>query len=168
MKYFPPLALAILSTACATNPLDPEAMHQHQLEKEARANFIALKQQEHPDRPVVLHDDMPRATPAPRSSSSLAQQQPAPTPQTKAKRQAMAKPRTTPAPQPYVAAQPVQPARRAPRTTDDTVYYWQVAPAARQHSTAREQVAEAKYARSLAKRPEDLTPEERLWAHEHY
>ncbi|MEI9892893.1 MAG: hypothetical protein WDN28_02995 [Chthoniobacter sp.] len=53
------------------------------------------------------------------------------------------------------------------RKVDDTVYYWQVQSPS-QRTSPRQQVAEAKYARQLAKRPEDLTPEERLYAHEHF
>ncbi|EDY19271.1 hypothetical protein CfE428DRAFT_3448 [Chthoniobacter flavus Ellin428] len=146
MKQFCPLALAILFAGCAITPQDREASHQRQLEKEARANFIALKSQEHPGQAVVLHDEAAATTAAtaPRPRASL-------------------QPTSHFVPTTYV---PPAPAHRASRQ-DDTVYYWQVQ-ATHRRTTPRQQAAEARYARELAKRPEDLTPEERTWADEHY
>jgi hypothetical protein len=168
MKYFPPVALAFLLTACAVTPEDQQAVHQRQLEKEARENFIALKSQEHPGRPVVLHDEAPPPTPKPSFISFAPEQQPAAalTPPPAPRRRAKAPTPVAPPLQPYFAARST-PKPRAPHAIDDTVYYWQVPPPG-QPLTPHQQAAEAKYARALAKRPADLTPEERLYAHEHY
>jgi hypothetical protein len=58
---------------------------------------------------------------------------------------------------------------RIARKKDDTLYYWQVPPQQpSQKTNPRYRAAEIGYARELAKRPEDLTPDERVWAHEHY
>jgi DNA polymerase-3 subunit gamma/tau len=181
MKFFPPVALAFLLTACAVTPEDQQAAHQRQLEKQARENFIALKAQEHPDHPVVLHDDLPPPTPKPGMFSFLGGQSPAPAPRPKTNVEANAQPPPLAPPQ-YAAANPQTKAtptpapryaafsrQKAPRNPDDTVYYWQVAPpSSHLQATPRQLAAEGKYARFLAKRPEDLSPEERLWAHEHY
>jgi hypothetical protein len=154
MKQFAPLALAIFLAGCAITPQDREADHQRQLEKEARANFIALKAQEHPGRAVVLHDEAAAAATAAGAAA---------TPRARARAQASLEPTTHFVRTTYVPPKP------APRVTrqDDTVYYWQVQPPQRR-ATPRQQAAEAKYARALAKRPENLTPEERTWAHAHY
>jgi hypothetical protein len=152
MKFFLPATLAILLAACAFTPEDKEAAHQRQLEKEARENFYALKAQEHPNAPPAPASAAP--TPAPHL---VAFQQPQPQP--------MPPRRSKAAPKATAKATKVAKAR-TPRP-DDTVYYWQVQP----HSNAthvRLQVAEARYARQLAKSPEQLTPEERVWAHEHF
>jgi len=200
MKYFPPLALAVLLTACATTPEDKQAARVHQLEKEARENFIAMKAQEHPGRPVVLHDEA--ATPAPKISPFFGTRPPAatpaPFPKPRAKATMAAAP--TPPPKPLAVAKMTAPPKPAPKATPipltrrapvaqpapkpkpapkaapkpkapknngDTIYFWQVNAPSHPNST-RYQRAEAIYARKLAKRPEDLTPEERVWAHEHY
>jgi hypothetical protein len=118
-----------------------------------------MKAQEHPGRAVVLHDDAPPPTP---QSGGFAifggGQKPAPKPPYHASAQ----------PQ-KVAWMPTAPAAnpRPSHSADDTIYYWQVE-SNRRRTTPREQAAEAKYARQLAKRSEDLTPEERMYAHEHY
>ena len=176
MKYFPPLALALLLSACAIplTPEDKEAAHQVQLQKEARANFLALKAQEHPGRPPVLHDEAPTPAPKPGLFAFGGGQAPAPTPapapHSKAARQAQAKARPTPpitasySPPPHFVPTSRSQTRRQ---VDDTVYYWQVQNT-RQRITPRQLAAEAKYAHKLAKHPEDLTPEERVYAHEHF
>ncbi len=152
MKHFSQLALAILLTGCAVTPEGKEAAHQRQLEKEARANFIALKQQEHPGQPVVLNDEAAAA----RQRKLAAEEQ--------AHGRANISPTTRFEPTAYVAPTPQS---RGSRRADDTVYYWQTQ-AMQRRTTPHQQAAEARYARELAKRPEDLTPEERVWAHEHY
>lgn len=154
MKHFSPLALAILLTGCAVTPEGKEAAHQHQLEKEARANFIALKQQEHPGQPVVLNDEAAAARQR-KLAASEAQARHG---------RASISPTTRFEPTAYVAPTPQS---RGARRGDDTIYYWQLQ-AVQRRTTPRQQAAEAKYARELAKRPEDLTSEERMWAHEHY
>ncbi|MEP6672753.1 MAG: hypothetical protein ABJF10_26550 [Chthoniobacter sp.] len=188
MKYFPPLALALLLSACAIplTPEDREAAHQLQLQKEARENFIALKAQEHPGRPPVLHDEAPAPAPKPGLFAFGGGRQPAPTPapvpHTKAERQALRAQQAQRAQQPQAQARPAPPTAASysppahfvptskaqpPRKVDDTVYYWEVQNA-RQRISPRQQAAEAKYARRLAKTPETLTPEERIYAHEHF
>ena len=152
MKFFLPLTLAVLLAACAT-PQEKEVDHQQELEKEARKNFYALKAQEHPNAPPA---PTPAPTPAPGLFAFLAPQPAATTSSTTTSRPAkIARQQATP-----------RPRARVPQP-DETVYYWQV-----QSRTAatnpRFQAAEARYARKLAKSPEDLTPEERIWAHEHY
>ena len=161
MKYLTPLALAVVLTSCAITPEDQQEAHQRKLAKEARENFIAMKAQEHPGREVVLHDEA-RPTPKPGLFASSA-----PQPE-RASRSRSAQP--TPVTRPVFASNPepwyAHPTRSL-ASRDDTVYYWQV-DAARSRATPRERAAEAKYAQKLAKRPEDLSSEERLWAHEHY
>lgn len=165
MKYLTPLALAVVLTSCAIPPEDKQEAHQRKLEKEARENFIAMKAQEHPGREVMLNDE-PRPTPKPGLFASGGQP-PAPAPRT-AQRSRSAQP--TPVTRPVFASNPepwyAHPTRSL-ASRDDTVYYWQVE-SARSRTTPQEKAAEAKYAHKLAKRPEDLSPEERLWAHEHY
>lgn len=260
MKYLHPFALAILLTACAVTPEDKVADHQRELQKEARANFIALKAQQHPGRPVVLHDeatptpkphliaflsgptlaDAPVSTPVPRARatppitpkplptpSPKPKMTPAPSPATATtfkwpwahkatptpppapagrhghKRKHNPPPTPTPKPTPKATPKPkpavtpkVAPApkptpkptpkpkapvtpkatpapkpkptpKTKPRKKGDTRYLWDAQPSAGSQPT-REQIAEARYARRLYKRPQDLTPEERMWAHEHY
>jgi hypothetical protein len=166
MKYLPPFALALLLPACAITPEDKQAARQHELEKQARENFIAMKAQEHPGRPVVLHDDAPPPTPRPSGFAIFGGgQKPAPKPGFHASSQPRPTPEQKVAWTPTLFASNAKP--RPSRSTDDTVYFWQVE-SNHQHTTPREQAAEAKYARQLAKRSEDLTPEERMYAHEHY
>jgi hypothetical protein len=149
MKHLSPLAAALLLASCAVTPEDQHAAHQRRLEKEARENFIALKAQEHPGRAVVLNDEGPAASTRAHTAQRTRSAQP------------------TPVVRPVFASNP-QPWYARPATSrDDTVYYWQTETIARR-TTPQQRVAEAKYAQSLAKRTEDLTPEERLWAHEHY
>lgn len=153
MKRFLPISLAILLTACAITPEDKQAAHQRELWKEAHDNFMALKAQEHPNRPPAPEQRVAaESNLAPASKPTLLASifQPAPAPARKA------------APTPKAA-----PTGTAQRKSDDTVYFWQVAPPA-QKNNLRYSAAEVKYARLMAKRPEDLTPEERIWAHEHY
>ena len=161
MKYLPPLALAIVLTSCAITPEDKQEAHQRKLAKEARENFLAMKAQEHPGREVMLNDE-PRPTPKPGLFASSAPQS-APAPQSRSAR-------PTPVTRPVFASNPepwyAHPTRSL-ASRDDTVYYWQVE-SAHSRTTPRERTAEVKYAQKLAKRPEDLSPEERLWAHEHY
>jgi hypothetical protein len=165
MKYLLPLALPIVLASCAITPEDKQASHQRQLEKEARANFIAMKAKEHPGREVVLNDEA-HPTPKPGLFASSGPQ-PAPASRT-AQRGHSAQP--TPVVRPIFASNPepwyAHPTRSL-ASRDDTVYYWQVE-TLRSRATPRDKAAEAKYAQKLAKHPEDLTPEERLWAHEHY
>jgi hypothetical protein len=127
-----------------------------------------MKQQEHPGREVVLNDEA-HPTPKPQLLAFGAPQlTPAPAQHARAKNRAA----SASASQSGLAFVPSSfyappPKRRTQGSWDGTVYYWQVPPPTRR-ATPRQQAAEARYARELAKRPEDLTPEERLWAHEHY
>jgi hypothetical protein len=150
------------------NPVDQEAARQRELEKQARANFIALKAQAHPDRPVVLHDEPAPPPPQPNAFASARRPAATPVPRANTAYQYQPVPRATP--KSNVAWRPsfyYSPTPKPQASVGDTVYYWQV-PSARQATSPRFQAAEARYARQLAKRPEDLTPEERMWAHEHF
>jgi hypothetical protein len=62
MKQFLPLALAALLAACVT-PEDRTTVHQRQLEKEARENFMALKARE--QTTSVRHVRLAENEPAP-------------------------------------------------------------------------------------------------------
>ena len=148
MKVFVPLISVLFLTACATAPVDTEAAHQEQLEKEARENFYALRSQ------MGTHP-VPPPTPVPKEGLFASTGSP---PQDSAT-------------QPAVAPQPPRPTRKpkpTPRNPNDTVYYWQVAPPPALANTRQFTRAEIRYARALAKSPEDLTPEERLYAREHF
>src|ERR1700738_572696 len=103
MKYFPPFALAIFLTACAVAPEDQAAAHQRPLADARRENFIAMHAQEHPGRPVVLHDEAPPPTPKPHLIAFLGERQPASTPAPKPVRVPALAP--TPAPRPKAALQ---------------------------------------------------------------
>jgi len=137
MKFFVPLTLVLLLTACAA-PVDKETAHQQELEKEARKNFYTLRAQLSTQVPPP-----PAATPAPRRGL-FAFMEPRP-----------------------VEADPQRKPMPTPPSKDDTVYYWQVPPP-QAPNVRRYTRAELRYARALAKSPADLTPEERLWAREHY
>lgn len=164
MKYLSPLVLSLLLAACAVTPEDQQDAHQRKLAKEARANFIAMKQQEHPGRAVVLNDEA-RPTPKP-ELFAFGAPQPTPSARTRNHAASASASQSGPAfvPTSFYAPPPKQ---RTQGSADGTVYYWQVPPPAHR-TTPRQQAAEARYARELAKRPENLTPEEKLWAHEHY
>jgi hypothetical protein len=148
MKFLAPLTLVVLLTACST-PEDKEAVHQRQLEKEARENFYAMRAQlgTHPVPP-------PTPTPAPDRGGLFAFVDTRPAP------------KSAPANQepPRSSGKP-RPATRG----DGTLYYWDVPPSRSTEASSRKfSSAEIRYARELAKSPETLTPEERLWAREHY
>jgi len=147
MKLFLPLSLAFCLAACALTPEDREAAHQRRLWEEARANFLSQGGRERP--PLT-----PAPNPAPQLEPFLQKQTAAAGGANPAPSSGMPG-RSKPTPKPKVA-----------RKTGDTVYYWQVRPP--QTNSGRYSTAELKYAHFLAKRPEDLTPEERLWAREHY
>jgi len=184
MKPLYPLSIAFLLAACATTPKDKQADHQRQLWEEARANFLALKEQQHPKAPPARPAPTPnpflkpqpaiaaRTTPAPHANivvqpkttpqlHPLAKATPKPTPHFIPTPKLALKPTPKPAPKPTPPQKPI-----ASRPNNDTVYIWQVQSS--RATSPRERVAEQKYAHKLAKKPEDLTPEELIWAHEHY
>ncbi|HEY3901155.1 MAG TPA: hypothetical protein VGM54_21270 [Chthoniobacter sp.] len=146
MKFLVPLTVVVLLTACST-PEDKEAAHQRQLEKEAKENFYAMRARlgTHPVPP-------PTPTPAPQGRGLFAFADTHPAPKSVPVNQE----------QPRAAAKP----KPVPRG-DGTVYYWDTRPST-EGRTRNFSGAEIRYARELAKRPENLTPEERLWAKEHY
>jgi len=178
MKKFLPFSIALLLAACAVAPQDKEAAHQRQLWEQARANFLALGGR---DRSQPPPPPAPRPTPAPQVVAYQKPLPPPPKPATPAPQPRIAAKPVAPTPRPRIAVKPATPApktkitaktnpppkQRVAQNHPDTVYYWQV-PAPPKGDPARFQVAEAKYARTLAKRPESLTPEEKEWAHEHY
>ncbi len=157
MKLLLPLAFALFLTACVT-PEDKNAAHQRQLEKEARENFMALKAQEHRTAPPAAPPQVARTestNPAIHPQPFL----PARTATTKpTKSTKPAKPTIS-----FHSLFRVEPARRS----DDTVYYWNV-PRRTETPSAAYRAYERQYAHELAKRPEDLAPEEREWVRRHY
>ena len=144
MKFLVPLTLVVVLTACST-PENKEASHQRQLEKEARKNFYAMRAQLGPA-------PAPTPTPAPEKGRLFAFVDTRPA----------AKSAPTNQMRPRSSWKP-KPAARG----DGTLYYWDVRPSS--EAPARKfSNAEIRYARELAKSPENLTTEERLWAREHY
>lgn len=157
MKLLFPVALGLVLASCSSIMPEPKpgtAAHQQWLRDQARENFLALKAQERKNRPA-----------------------PAPTPEPERvafrpffKR----KPQSTPAPSPQLAefrARKPKPTPRLaearPRQPDDTLYIWNT-PRQQEPSTQRFTKGEIRYARELAKSPENLTSEERLWARRRY
>jgi hypothetical protein len=150
MKFFLSLTLPVLLVGCAITPQDKEAARQAELEKEARQNFYALKAQQHPHSP----------------SESASAPAPAPTPHFLGFMDTPRQPTPKPLPPKPSAWNGLFARKSTPPSPprDDTVYYWQVQGSHGSRYTA----AELRYARELAKSPENLTPEERTWAREHY
>jgi hypothetical protein len=153
MKFLVPLALVLLFAACASTPVDTEAARQARLEKEARANFYVMREQLS-SRPIPP----PTPTPAPAASRGLFAFVDT--------RGGGPNSQTAPPPTFPERTKPPRPPKAPPK--DDTVYYWQVPPPRPLAGAPQFTKAELRYARELAKNPENLTPEERLWAREHY
>jgi hypothetical protein len=147
MKFLVPLTLFVLLTACST-PEDKETAHQNQLEKEARANFYVMRAQ------LSTHiQPSPTPTPAPEKGGLFAFVDTRPAPKSVPANQVAPRASGKPKPMPH---------------GDGTVYYWDVQPHSTEASNRNFSRAEIRYAHELAKTPENLTPEERLWAREHY
>jgi hypothetical protein len=147
MKFLVPLTLVVFLAACST-PEDKEAAHQRQLEKEAKANFYVQRAQ------LSTHiQPTPAPTPAPERGGLFASAD-------------------TPPAIKSVPANRVAPLGNSPKRSshgDGTIYYWDVqTPRSAEASNRNFSRAEIRYAHELAKSPENLTPEERLWAKEHY
>jgi hypothetical protein len=102
-----------------------------------------------------------KPTPAPKRVASV-KTQPKPTPKP-------ARFAAKVAPKPRKPTESINPFGRYERNrrSDETIYYSDI-PRGREPNSSRYQAYKAKYARSLAKRPEDLTPEEREWVLRHY
>jgi outer membrane biosynthesis protein TonB len=172
MKFCFPVLTVFALTACVVTPQDKSADHQRELWKQAQANFLALKEKQHPHRatatpapqspPVAKPTPTPTPKPAPQPTPKSA---PKPTPKPAPQPTPKSAPKPTPKPAPKPTPKPA-PKPTAPPKNNDTIYYWQVQSS--RANSPRERAAELRYARQLGKKPENLTPEERVWAHQHY
>jgi hypothetical protein len=152
MKQLFPFSLAVILAACAAPAPQPGTeSHQRQLEKEARENFYAMQAENRRKNPRL----QARAEAA-RVEAARAEESPERTPRT-----AKAIPRKS-----HDDLDPF--ARYRPsRNSDDTIYLYDM-PNGPEPRSERYRTYKIQYARSLAKRPEDLTPEEREWVRRHY
>jgi hypothetical protein len=183
MKLFLPLLLPLVLVACVA-PKPGTTAHQELLAEQARENFLALKAQERKSAPRLVTTEAPTvATPMPPKArlKPFAVNQPfafvnpfakaKPTPIIK--RNPPAKPvvltTPTPAPKPPkpVASNQVFIRSEKPRSTDGTVYLYDM-PNGPEPTSPRYRAYKLQYAHELAKRPQDLTPEEREWVRRHY
>lgn len=157
MKLLFPVALGLFVAGCSSLKPEPKpgtAAHQQWLHEQAREHFLSLKAQEQKSRPVA---------------------QPTPEPERVAFRPFYKrKPKAEPTPSRRLAdfrARKPQPTPRLaetrPRQPDDTLYIWNT-PRQQEPSAQRFTPGEIRYARELAKSPENLTSEERLWARRRY
>lgn len=160
MKLLFPAALGLVLASCASIMPEPKpgtVDHQQWLHNQAREHFQAMKEEERRSR---LAAGLP-----------VSGQKPAPTQGTAplAKR-----PATTPTPAPHYALfrakrpQPAPTDAQRLRRNDDTLYIWDMPKRSREGTTQTFTKAEIRYAKELAKSPENLTSEERLWALRHY
>lgn len=124
-------------------------------------------------RPVALSKPIPAATPAPPVKPAVAIKPPGPkpvaaaTPPPPRKPIAVAKPAPTPKPfKPLAITNPFARTEK-PRPNDETVYLYDM-PHGPEPNSPRYRAYKIQYAHELAKRPEDLTPEEREWVRRHY
>jgi len=174
MKFLFPVALTLLTVACSAPPKPGTEAHQRQLAEEARENFLALQARERQSNRPIASTEAPARTKKPplkpfqlnqpfAFTNPFARAQPAPT---------VYRGRgATPAP----SARPPKPTANADRLTRaernrraaDTVYYYDVRRRPEPPSP-RYRAYKIQYARELAKRPEDLTSEEREWVRRHY
>jgi len=158
MKFLFPVALGLCVAACSSLKPEPKpgtAAHQQWLHEQAREHFLALKAHERKSRPVA------QPTPEPESVAfrPFFKRKPQPTP-TPSPRLADFRARK---PQPTAERYAAAPKRKA----DDTLYIWDK-PRDPEPTAQRFTAGEIRYARELAKPPENLTSEERLWARRRY
>lgn len=162
MKFLFPVALALSVAACSSLKPEPKPgtlAHQQWLHEQAREHFLSLKAQEQKSRPVARREEEREPKPVamqPFYQRSLFGRKPEPTP---SPRLAEARGRK-PKPAPRVA-------ETRQRQPADTLYIWD-APRQREEVNMRFTKGEIRYARELAKPPENLTSEERLWARRRY
>ena len=191
MKFFLPLSLVLLLAACGAPPKPGTDSHQQMLAKQARENFYAMQAEHrraHPELQAARAEAEARAKQkrvaseserpsgwgglfAPRETepeliTESSRRTPKPSARQPARYAAVAK--ATPRPRnPSDDANPFARNEKSRRFNDDTIYYYDM-PRGSEPSSERYRAYKAKYARSLAKRPEDLTPEEREWVRRHY
>ncbi len=137
---------ALLLASCATPPPEPGTVdHQQQLADEARRNFLAMKELERQTNPAIAARQAARGS-------------------------APAQERLTPVAPISQDANNQRFRRTEWRSTtqynEETVYY--TAPTGPEPTSARYLAYKQRYAQELAKRPEDLTSEEREWVRRHY
>ena len=167
MKFLFPVALGLFVAACSSLKPEPKpgtAAHQQWLHRQAREHFLSLKAQEQKSRPVAQREEPREIQPPPRpkliSFRPFLKRNPKPTPTSSPRLAEFHARKTQPRPSPRLAE------TRA-RKPDDTVYIWD-APRQRGEANTRFTKGETRYARELAKAPEKLTSEERLWARRRY
>jgi hypothetical protein len=158
MKFLFPVALGLFVAGCSSLKPEPKpgtAAHQQWLHEQARAHFLSLKAQEQKSRPVA------EPTPEPERVAFLPffkrKPKPEPTPSPRLADFRARKPQPTP-----------RLAETRPHQPDDTLYIWDAPRQREEASTQRFTKGEIRYARELAKPPENLTSEERLWARRRY
>jgi len=114
---------------------------------------------------VVARSPAPKAVP-PSKPIAATKPAPAPKPVPPAKPIAAAKPAPTPKPSKPLAFNPFARSEK-PRPGDETVYLYDM-PHGPEPSSPRYRAYKIQYAHELAKRPEDLTADEREWVRRHY
>lgn len=169
MKFLFPVALGLFVAACSSLKPEPKpgtAAHQQWLHEQAREHFLSLKAQEQKSRPVVQRQEPREVQPTPKPRFIAFRPffkrnpKPTPTPSPRLAEHRARKPQPTPKSSPRLA-------ETRQRQPDDTVYIWNT-PHQQEPSTQRFTKGEIRYARELAKAPENLTSEERLWARRRY
>lgn len=153
MKQLLPFSLAVLLAACATPaPQTGTESHQRHLEKEARANFYAMQAEHRRKNPQLQARHEAREQERLRTASNSAERTPRPV-------KAIPR-RSRDEADPFARYRPS-------RGYDDTIYLSDM-PNGPEPRSERYRTYKIEYARSLAKSPEDLTPEEREWVRRHY
>ena len=177
LKLILPTALASIVAACAVVPPKPGTdAYQKMLEDQARENFYAMKAREHPSRPAPV---VAQTEPPPKvhlkpfnpfaATSAAPAPAPAPTPKPVAPSKSVAAAKPAPTPKPSKPLATTNPFARSekPRPGDGTVYLYDM-PHGPEPNSPRYRAYKIQYAHELAKRPEDLTLEEREWVRRHY
>ena len=119
-------------------------------------------------KPIAVAKPVPTPKPVP-PTKPVAAAKPAPTPKPvpPAKPVAAARPAPTPKPsKPVAFSNPFARTEKA-RPSDETVYLYDM-PHGPEPNSPRYRAYKIQYAHQLAKRPEDLTPQEREWVRRHY
>lgn len=168
MKLLFPVALGLFAVGCSSLKPEPKpgtAAHQQWLHEQAREHFLALKAEEQKSRPVAQRQEPREVQPTPKPKfiafRPFFKRDPKPTatPSPRLAEFRARKPQPTPSPRLAESRQ---------RQPDDTVYIWDAPRQREEANTQRFTKGEIRYARELAKSPENLTSEERLWARRRY
>lgn len=167
MKQLFPVSLAILLAACATVTPAPQPgtdAHQRKLEKEARENFYAMQAENRRNNPHLRARAEARAR---AEEVARAEER-----SNRTSFNPFASTQRTPKPAKAISRRSnddVNPFARYEkrRNYDDTIYLYDM-PNGPEPKSERYRAYKIKYAHSLAKSPDDLTPEEREWVRRHY